>query len=78
MRSDIAFTFASKTVHLRTVWGYFGFVPKSDNNNQLKDPIKAIPDLYSVARASVKPQISTTEYFAATMDICLAVSWSHI
>ena len=25
-----------------TVWGYFGFVPKSDNSNQPKDPNEAI------------------------------------
>ena len=30
---------------------------------------KAIPDLYSTTRASVKSQISATEYFAATTDI---------
>ena len=29
----------------------------------------SIPDLYSATRASVKSQISTTEYFAATTDI---------
>ena len=30
---------------------------------------KAIPDFYSKTRASVKSQISTTKYFAATTDI---------
>ena len=27
---------------MSTVWGYFGFIPRSDNNNQHKDPNEVI------------------------------------
>ena len=56
--------------------GFKALVKKLDPHYELPSrkymSKKAIPDLYSATRASVKSQISTTEHFAATTDI-----WSN-
>jgi len=53
--------------------GFKALVKNLDPHNELPSrkymSKKAIPDLYSKTRESVKSQISTTKYFAATTDI---------